>query len=177
MVLQRCFIWSRNNTARRVLVGLPVFLSLIVGDRRYFWNVHRGNGSTQGGTVSVSDGRHAVSVLAVLTLSRAQRHASEIVKLQHGPERDGNRDLPKGSSSMKVLPVDLIGTHAIGALVADQICVDSTVLTYRAAGGLEPSLPEIATTLRRICDCNRCTRRRSPTSHHLSGCTAEIAAS
>jgi glucokinase len=52
---------------------------------------------------------------------------------------------------MKVLAVDLGGTHATCALVEDQVCVDSTVLDYRAAGGLRPLLPEIALALRDVC--------------------------
>jgi len=52
---------------------------------------------------------------------------------------------------MKVLAVDLGGTHATCALVEDQTCVDATVLDYRAAGGLQPLLPEIAIALRDIC--------------------------
>lgn len=52
---------------------------------------------------------------------------------------------------MKVLAVDLGGTHATCALVEDQTCVDSIVLDYRAAGGLEPLLPEIAVALRELC--------------------------
>jgi glucokinase len=52
---------------------------------------------------------------------------------------------------MKVLAVDLGGSHATCALVEDQVCVDSTVLDYRAAGGLQPLLPDIALALRDIC--------------------------
>ena len=52
---------------------------------------------------------------------------------------------------MKVLAVDLGGTHATCALVEDQVCLDSTVLDYRASGGLQPLLPEIAIALRDIC--------------------------
>lgn len=52
---------------------------------------------------------------------------------------------------MKVLAVDLGGTHATCALVEDQACLDSTVLDYRAAGGLQPLLPEIVIALRDIC--------------------------
>jgi glucokinase len=52
---------------------------------------------------------------------------------------------------MKVLAVDLGGTHATCALVEDQTCIDSVVLDYPAAGGLQPLMPEIVTTLRAIC--------------------------
>jgi glucokinase len=52
---------------------------------------------------------------------------------------------------MKVLAVDLGGTHATCALVENQTCVDSMVIDYRAAGGLQPLLPEIAIALRGIC--------------------------
>lgn len=52
---------------------------------------------------------------------------------------------------MKVLAVDLGGTHATCALVEDQTCVDSIVLDYRAAGGLQLLLPEIVIALRDIC--------------------------
>src|ERR1017187_6977727 len=52
---------------------------------------------------------------------------------------------------MKVLAVDLGGTHATCALVEDQTCVDSIVLDYRAAGGLQPLMPEIVTALRGVC--------------------------
>lgn len=51
---------------------------------------------------------------------------------------------------MKVLAVDLGGTHANCALVEDHTCVDSMVLEYRAAGGLQPLLPDIAIALRGI---------------------------
>jgi glucokinase len=52
---------------------------------------------------------------------------------------------------MKVLAVDLGGTHATCALVDDRTCVDSIVLDYHAARGLLPLLPEITTALRSIC--------------------------
>jgi len=52
---------------------------------------------------------------------------------------------------MKVLAVDLGGTHATCAMVEDQTCVDSIILDYHAAGGLRPLLSEIATALRAIC--------------------------
>jgi len=52
---------------------------------------------------------------------------------------------------MKILAIDLGGTHATCALVEDQVCVDSTVLNYRAVGGLRPLLPEIANAVRDIC--------------------------
>lgn len=52
---------------------------------------------------------------------------------------------------MKVLAVDLGGTHATCALVEDQRCIDSIVLDYHAAGGLLPLLPKITTALRAIC--------------------------
>lgn len=52
---------------------------------------------------------------------------------------------------MKVLAVDLGGTHASCALVEDQTCMDSIVLDYHAAGGLQPLMPRIVTALRDIC--------------------------
>jgi glucokinase len=52
---------------------------------------------------------------------------------------------------MKVLAVDLGGTHATCALVEDRMCVESVVLKYHAPGGLEPLLPEIERTLDSIC--------------------------
>jgi glucokinase len=52
---------------------------------------------------------------------------------------------------MKVLAVDLGGTHATCALVEDRACLDSIVLDYHAACGLQPLLPEIAIALRTIC--------------------------
>lgn len=52
---------------------------------------------------------------------------------------------------MKVLAVDLGGTHATCALVEDRTCLDLTVLDYHAPGGLQPLLPEIAVALHDIC--------------------------
>ena len=39
---------------------------------------------------------------------------------------------------MKVLAVELGGSHATCALVEDQVIVESRVLNYQAAGGLQP---------------------------------------
>lgn len=52
---------------------------------------------------------------------------------------------------MKVLAVDLGGTHATCALVEDRNCVDSVILDYRAAGGLRPLLPHIVAALHSLC--------------------------
>ena len=52
---------------------------------------------------------------------------------------------------MKLVAVDLGGTHATCALVEDQTCVDSVVLDYHAGGGLQPLMPEIVNALRAIC--------------------------
>jgi glucokinase len=52
---------------------------------------------------------------------------------------------------VKVLAVDLGGSHATCALVEDQVIVESRVLNYEAGGGLQPLLPEISFQLREIC--------------------------
>jgi glucokinase len=51
---------------------------------------------------------------------------------------------------MKVLAIDLGGSHATCALVEDQVCLDSVVLDYPAAEGLQRLLPEIVTALHSI---------------------------
>ncbi len=52
---------------------------------------------------------------------------------------------------MKLLAVDLGGTHATCAVVEDRVCLDSVVLDYPAADGLAPLLPGIAEALRQSC--------------------------
>jgi glucokinase len=51
---------------------------------------------------------------------------------------------------MKVFAVDLGGSHGTCALVQDHECIDSIVIDYPAAGGLQPLLPQIVTAMQSI---------------------------
>ena len=52
---------------------------------------------------------------------------------------------------MKVLAVDLGGSHAKCALIEDRDCLGSIVIEYRASGGLGPLMPRLVDAFRSLC--------------------------
>ena len=126
--------------------------------------------------VSASDGGHAVSCSGCChVVTSTKTHERERVTPLHGPECDGDRDLPKGSSSTKSSLLSI----SVG-LMQHALWLQTGIVSVRRfslvelPAGLDPLAGEISTTLRETCDCNHCTCRRSPSQFH-SVKTAEIA--
>src|ERR1700735_2729658 len=150
LVFQYRSIWSGHHPAGRV--GDRCRLACLhVADRGYCRRPRDDHGGVEAFRKDASRPTDSRNVVACDRRNYLVARAKSSHRLSEAGQPlaidDAARGPQRGSHLMKVLAVDLGGTHATCALVEDRMCVESVVLKYYARGGLEPLLPEIESAL------------------------------